>query len=145
MEHYAGDRPAAARVVRRGGRADRRRRAASTLEPALKPGLAGGWHYECDAHLRPDRLMAAWRRVLEARGVTVREDCDGQAASSAKAAGRGPSTRRRASCAADAFVVATGAWTPLLEQRAGLPRADPAGQGLLDHDAAAGALPARIR
>ncbi len=30
------------------------------LEPALKPGMAGGWHYEGDAHLRPDRLMASW-------------------------------------------------------------------------------------
>ena len=34
-------------------------------EPALKPGLAGAWHYPCDAHLRPDKLMAGWRRVLE--------------------------------------------------------------------------------
>src|SRR2546430_1799531 len=45
------------------------------LEPALKPGLAGGWLYRSDAHLRPDRLMSSWRRVLEARGVTVRERC----------------------------------------------------------------------
>ena len=27
------------------------------LEPALKPGLAGGWYYHDDAHLRPDKLM----------------------------------------------------------------------------------------
>src|SRR5262249_52099834 len=45
------------------------------LEPALKPGLAGGWFYEHDAHLRPDKLMASWRRLLESRGVIVRERC----------------------------------------------------------------------
>src|SRR5262249_10932685 len=45
-------------------------------EPALKPGLAGGWLYRTDAHLRPDRLMASWRRALEARGVEIREGCE---------------------------------------------------------------------
>src|SRR5262249_6751986 len=39
------------------------------LEPALQPGLAGGWYYRDDAHLRPDKLMRAWRGVLEAGGV----------------------------------------------------------------------------
>src|SRR5207302_387838 len=34
------------------------------LEPALKSGLAGGWHYRNDAHLRPDQLMANWKRWL---------------------------------------------------------------------------------
>ena len=44
-------------------------------EPALKPGLAGGWFYDTDAHLRPDKLMAEWRRVLGTHGVTLREHC----------------------------------------------------------------------
>ena len=34
------------------------------LEPALKPGLAGGWHYERDAHLRSDLLMTSWKASL---------------------------------------------------------------------------------
>ena len=37
------------------------------LEPALKPGLAGGWYYHDDAHLRPDKLMRSWREVLGSR------------------------------------------------------------------------------
>ncbi len=114
------------------------------VEPALKPGLAGGWHYECDAHLRPDKLMSAWRRVLEARGVTVVEGCSVQRIVRDGGRARAVETSH-GEIAADAFVIATGAWTPLLEQRARLPRADPAGQGLLDHHAAAGALPASIR
>ena len=37
------------------------------LEPALKPGLAGGWHYHEDAHLRPDRLMHRGGRLWKRR------------------------------------------------------------------------------
>jgi D-amino-acid dehydrogenase len=87
-------------------------------EPALKPGLGGGWHYKADAHLRPDRLLSEWRRVLEGRGVAVRENCrflgfqtaNGAALTARTAQGEFP---------ADAFVVATGAWTPLLQEHLG--------------------------
>jgi D-amino-acid dehydrogenase len=87
--------------------------AVTDLEPALQSGLAGGWHYPGDAHLRPDKLMASWRRLLEGRGVVIREQCpvggfvrtEGRATALLTAAG--PLT-------ADAFVLATGALTPLL-------------------------------
>jgi len=88
------------------------------LEPALKPGLAGGLLYECDAHLRPDRLVAGWRAVLERRGVQIRENCrvDGVAGESGTArvlaTSKGP-------LSADAFVFALGAWTPLLNRHLG--------------------------
>jgi D-amino-acid dehydrogenase len=90
----------------------------SDLEPALKPGLAGGWLHRTDAHLRPDRLLDSWRQVLERRGVTVRENCelvgfvrrDGRASAVVTGQGELP---------ADAFVVATGAWTPLLNKHLG--------------------------
>lgn len=88
------------------------------LEPALKPGLAGGWHYRTDAHLRPDRLLASWRQVLESRGVVIRENCSVQGFIQ----GQGRATAvvtNRGEMKADAFVVATGAWTPLLEQHLG--------------------------
>ena len=85
------------------------------LEPALKPGLAGGWYYERDAHLRPDRLMAEWQRVLAARGVTIREHCR------VLAIVRDSGLAQRAvtplgDFAADEFVFATGALTPLLNR-----------------------------
>ncbi len=83
------------------------------LEPALLPGNAGGYHYEGDAHLRPDRLMSELRRVLAGLGVEVREHtavtgfavANGTATAVQTAAGDVP---------ADAVVVATGAWTPQL-------------------------------
>lgn len=89
------------------------------LEPALKPSLAGGWHYQGDAHLRPDRLLASWRRVLQSLGVVFCEDCSLQdfvkEGSEATAA-----VTPQGHLEADAFVVATGAWTPLLHRQLGV-------------------------
>lgn len=80
------------------------------LEPALRPGLAGAWHYEGDAHLRPDRLLASWRAKLEASGVEFREQCELLAL-----ARRGrrvtEAITSRGALPADAVVVAAGAWS----------------------------------
>jgi D-amino-acid dehydrogenase len=92
--------------------------ALTALEPALKPGIAGGWLYRCDAHLRPDRLMTSWRRLLEARGVAVREQCE--ITGFAREHGRARAILTSVGeFAADHFVVATGAWTPMLNSPLG--------------------------
>ena len=88
------------------------------LEPAIKPVVAGAWHYDCDCHIRPDKLLSALRSKLEARGVEVIENtvienfvCEhGQA----KAIGGDGQEFE-----ADQFVVATGAWTPFLNRQLG--------------------------
>jgi D-amino-acid dehydrogenase len=90
----------------------------SELEPALKPGLAGGWLYKSDAHLRPDKLMSSWRRILEGRGVTLRERCAMTGLVRENGRARAVLTDQ-GEIAADAFVVATGAWTPLLNEHLG--------------------------
>jgi D-amino-acid dehydrogenase len=87
-------------------------------EPALRETIAGAWHYSGDAHLRPDRLLASWRRLLERRGVNIREDCmfegfvgkGGNAAAVTTSAGK---------LRGDAFIIATGAWTPKLNSELG--------------------------
>lgn len=89
------------------------------LEPALKTGLAGGWHYEGDAHLRPDKLMSSWRRLLESRGVIVREQCAFQGFTPGHASRAVAAVTSQGELAAEAFVVATGAWTPLLNRALG--------------------------
>ncbi len=88
------------------------------LEPALKRGLAGGWHYPGDAHLRPDKLMSSWRRVLTELGVTIRDDCEvkGFVRDGARAV---RVITPREEFAADAFVVAAGALTPWLNHELG--------------------------
>lgn len=99
--------------------------AVTELEPALKPGLAGGWHFPGDAHLRPDKLMSSWKKLLESRGVDIRERHEflgfttgRQVASNGHSAVTGAKTSQ-GEIEADAFVVATGAWTPLLNQHLG--------------------------
>lgn len=90
----------------------------ATREPALKPGMAGGYLYESDAHLRPDKLMSELRRVLLSLGVEIRENC----AASGFAKSNGSATTVRTSAGdipADHFVVATGAWTPMLNHELG--------------------------
>lgn len=88
------------------------------LEPALKPGLAGGWYYHDDAHLRPDKLMRSWRAVLAAGGVTIRENCGFRGFRRQNRRAIAADTELEG-LAADAFVVATGAWTPMLNLELG--------------------------
>jgi D-amino-acid dehydrogenase len=88
------------------------------LEPALKPGLAGGCLYESDAHLRPDRLLSEWRRVLDDRGVVIRECCETVGFDSAHGIARAAITKG-GELPADAFVVSAGAWTPFLNRHLG--------------------------
>lgn len=88
------------------------------LEPALKPGLGGGWHYEGDAHLRPDRLMRSWRRLLESRGVAIRENCS-VAGFVRECSHAGAVRTSLGEIRADAFVLAAGACTPFLNDHLG--------------------------
>ena len=73
----------------------------ASFEPAVVPGLAGGYLYEWDAHLRPDRLMAELRRVLAGQGVTIRENVEVSSVADARRFG-------------ERVVLATGALTPRL-------------------------------
>lgn len=88
------------------------------LEPALKPGLAGGWHYPADAQLRPDKLMASWRHVLQALGVVVREHVEVKAFVRERRHALRVVTAQE-ELAADAFVIAAGALTPWLNRALG--------------------------
>ena len=88
------------------------------LEPALKPVVAGAWHYPDDCHLRPDKLLTALRTKLESRGVKIMEHVsikefvrENGVAKAALGAGT--------ELVADQFVVATGAWAPFLNQQLG--------------------------
>ena len=86
----------------------------TAFEPALKSGLAGGWFYECDAHLRPDRLMTSWRARLEADGVTILENTQALDLRHAPESRKAVALRtNKGEIVADAFVFALGAMTPM--------------------------------
>ncbi len=91
--------------------------ALTRLEPALKPGLAGAWHYHIDSHLRPDRLMSELRRVLTDMGVKVVENTEikGFENSSGKATG----VRTGTASSWQGIVVCNGSWTPFLNDELG--------------------------
>lgn len=88
------------------------------FEPALKPGLAGGYFYEHDGHLRPDKLLSSWRKSLEARGVETIEDRGVERLITAGDSATAVLTNG-GEIAGDAFVFATGALTPLLSRELG--------------------------
>lgn len=117
FEHYAHTDELLARDFNMGAkRFDSAELAA--LEPALLPGMAGGYLYQSDAHLRPDRLMAELKRVLLARGVEVRENVAVTGLSIANGTARALHTTA-GDVTGDEFVIATGAWAPQLNAALG--------------------------
>lgn len=99
------------------------------LEPALKPGLTGAFHYEGDTHLRPDRLVAAWKHRLAETGVEVIEQCSLESFAKENGQARAVKTSQ-GEMAADAFVVATGAWSPFWNEALGCKLPIQPGKGL---------------
>lgn len=89
------------------------------MEPALRDDLAGGWLYEMDAHVRPDRLMCEWRKVLERTGVEIRENMkvDGLTVRDGRAVAARSGT---AEVEGDEFIIAAGAWTPQFARELGM-------------------------
>lgn len=91
----------------------------ASLEPALKEDIAGGWFYEHDAHLRPDKLISALKSKLLELGATLREDCELREVSGN--AGRAHSVlTSQGSVEADFVLFCSGAWTPLLKEHLGV-------------------------
>jgi len=88
------------------------------LEPSLSPDLSGGWHYPQTAHLRPEKLMEAMRRLLIAKGVTILENAEVTGFDARNNHAEGVRVGKDV-LGAHAFVVAAGAWTPWLQQELG--------------------------
>ena len=92
--------------------------ALSELEPVVSEDVAGGWYYEEDAHLRPDRLMSEWKRVLQKYDVDVREGTEVFKFKRKGIKATGILTRDGV-IEADKFVLAVGAISPQWEKEIG--------------------------
>lgn len=90
----------------------------SAFDPALKPGLAGAFHYEDDVSVRPDLLNAQWAERLRTGGVTFIESCELKAIRKTNGNVTHLATSQ-GDMRADQFVFATGAWCAKLSDELG--------------------------
>lgn len=99
-----------------GGRLDKD--AVRNLEPSLGDAICGAWHYPETAHLRPELLLAELRRILESRGARILDHCPVRSFISQNGRATAVQTDHEI-LAADAFVLAAGAWSPAFAKRLG--------------------------
>ena len=86
------------------------------LEPALGKDIYGAWLHPKDSHLRPDKLLSAWHRILLNMGVAVEENCRLEALIAGNRQIQNAQTAN-GGYSADMYVLATGAWTPQLTRQ----------------------------
>lgn len=88
-------------------------------EPALKPGVVGGLYWPSDAHIRPDRYVAALAERVRAAGVTIREQTE--VTGFEREGNRVAAVRvGQERIAAAQILLAGGAWSPLIGRDLGL-------------------------
>jgi len=87
-------------------------------EPAVGDKVAGAWFSRHTAHFRPDSLMKELKRVLIRKGVQIIEQAEVTGFQSKKNKVVAAVTGQK-HFPADQFVVATGAWAPLLNKALG--------------------------
>ncbi len=88
------------------------------VAPTLSPDVVGGWHDGHAASIRPEAFLQALVTVLKNKGVVIHEQTEWQAFNRTEDLAVSACTNR-GTFTADAFVVATGAWTPLRVQALG--------------------------
>ncbi len=81
------------------------------MEPALSPAVVGSWFSKNDWHVRPDRLVSAWKNNLLQKGLKIKEMCRATGFSHDNGTIHGVKTSY-GTYEADAFVLAAGTWTP---------------------------------
>lgn len=90
----------------------------TSFDSAIKSGLAGGFLYEADAHLRPDALVESWTQRLQSKEVRLLRHCelrdieiDGGRVVALKTS--------KGVMRPEVVVIATGAWSPRLGRMLG--------------------------
>ncbi len=90
-----------------------------SLQSDVELDVLGGVHYRCDAHMYPNKLMAGLINQLEKSGVKILRNT--QVVKINEAAGKITSvTTKDSEYSGDAYVIATGSWSPAMGKLAGL-------------------------
>ncbi len=82
-------------------------------EPALRDDVCGAWLYPMDAHLKPDKLVAEWLRIVREMGVEVWENFAVHGVSGATIHGPAGEIKGKR------LILATGAWSSKLGKMIG--------------------------
>ncbi len=98
------------------------------FEPALSDTIAGAWYHEMDQHLRPEHLMAVWKQNLVNQGLVIEERCEVLDIHHEKGSIKRIFTSRGV-FSGDVFVLAAGAWSPVLAKQLNLNLPVQAGKG----------------
>jgi D-amino-acid dehydrogenase len=86
------------------------------MEPALRPNVCGAWFHSDDSHLRPEKLLNSLKAMVIQKGVQIEENCKLERFST----GTGKilkATTAQGIFKAGTYVLAAGAWTPLLTRQ----------------------------
>lgn len=88
-------------------------------EPALKDDIYGAWLYEVDSWLKPEELVSQLQELLKQKGVEFINQCE---VTSFVEEGNNIKSvvTDKGILSADEIVIATGAWSSLLEKSLGL-------------------------
>lgn len=81
------------------------------FEPALSPAVVGAWFSDHDRHVRPERLVSAWKNDLIRRGLKIKEMCRARGFTYEHGRIKGVHTNL-GTFFANAFVLAAGAFSP---------------------------------
>ena len=89
------------------------------LQPDVEMDILGAVHYHCDAHLYPNKLMRELIKYLEGKGVKMYRNTriDRITHDSGKVTSIGSADKE---FKGDAYVIATGSWSPAVSKLVGL-------------------------
>ena len=89
------------------------------LQPGIDLDILGAVHYRCDAHMSPNKLMAGLTKYLETNGVRIHRNTE--VLEIKQQAGKITSVNTKdKNFQGDAYVLATGSWSPTVAKLAGL-------------------------
>ncbi len=91
----------------------------SELQPGINLDIAGAVHYHCDAHLYPNQLMRVLVKYLQEQGVNIHRNTriDHIDHQIGKITGLRSSDKE---FKGDAYVIATGSWSPAVARLTGI-------------------------